>query len=549
MKVLSPKQIALLDAQAINKAGIPGIVLMENAALKVVHEISKDFNRLQDLNICVFAGKGNNGGDAFAVARHLFNKGANVKVYLLATINDIQNDAKTNLDIVININNLLKQSENTQTKDTQTKDTQTENAQVKTIELVELFDKESGIIHDGPFKLMEINLNKCDLIIDGIFGTGFKGQVKEPIKGVIDCINSKDKYVLSIDVPSGVNGENGNVEGSCIKAKKTVTFSFPKTGLLVFPGAEFAGELIIVDIGIPKAVNDTLEINTFLVDEELVADLTPKRFDNSNKGSYGKVFVISGSNGMTGSGCLASNAALRAGAGLVYLGVPASLKNIYSSSLIEPIVIPLDDNGTGFIQDTSINDVNAQLEKMDVAVVGPGLSQNNAVFSVVKHILETAKIPLVIDADGLNAVSKDVLMLNLLKKTAVITPHPGEMARLCGVSVNDVQKDRINIARDFSRKFGVVTVLKGARTIIALPDGRVFINPTGNSGMATAGTGDVLAGIIGSFIGQGLKPEEASIAGVYVHGAAGDNAVKTKGRHGLIASDLVNELPVIMNRM
>lgn len=514
MKVVTPVQMREIDSYTISSMGIPGTVLMENAALRVVDEIIKDLGNVKAKNICLFAGKGNNGGDAFAVARHLYNKGAKVTVFVLANKKDITGDARTNLDIL-------------------------EKMGVDTVEVLD-----TGKLND-----MESILDRAELIVDGIFGTGLKGSVKGFLEEVIRLINNKNAAVLAVDIPSGINGETGEILGTCIKAYKTVTFGFPKLGHFLHPGCEYTGKLIVADISIPESAAQKFGINHFIMDEATLKSLMPQRRRNSNKGDYGKIFVITGSRGMTGAGYLAGAAALRTGAGLVYLGVPSSLVSVYDSNLIEAVTIPLEDKNLGYLSKECIPQVIKQLEGMDAVAIGPGISTKGDAADVVYNIVKNCSVPMVIDADGINAISKDVSILRQCKAKVVLTPHPGEMARLLGTCIKDVQKDRVNIARDFSAKWGVVTVLKGSRTIVAAPDGRVYINLSGNSGMATGGTGDVLTGIIAGLIGQGLEPVEASIAGVYLHGLSGDSVANIKGEHGLIAGDLVEELPYTIKRL
>ncbi len=514
MKIATSGQMNEIDSRTINEIGIPGTVLMENASLKVVEEVLKSLGNAAGKSVFILAGKGNNGGDAFAVARHLFNMGADTKVYIVANKKDVKNDAALNLNIL-------------------------EKMKVETVEL----------LADFQIPQLETALKAADLIIDGVLGTGFKGKINGILEKAIELVNSAGKPVISIDIPSGVNGDTGETLGICVKADKTVTFALPKTGLVVYPGCKFAGELIVADISIPKSVIESMDIKLNLMDAGFVSKLIPERYGESNKGDYGKVLIISGSEGMTGSGCLTASAALRTGAGLVYLGVPASLISVYNSSLIETIVIPLEDNKTGFISKESMVEILGKMDRMDAVAVGPGLSTGEDIFYIVSSIIENSKVPLVLDADALNAISKDVSVLKKLKSEAVITPHPGEMARLCGISIKDVQNNRIRIAREFADKWGITVVLKGARTVIAYPDGSTYINPTGNPGMASAGMGDVLTGVILSLIGQGLKPCDAAAAGVYIHGAIGDLVAEKIGVHGLIASDLVKELPYSMQKI
>lgn len=277
----------------------------------------------------------------------------------------------------------------------------------------------------------------------------------------------------------------------------------------------------------------------------MVGRIIPKRYSDSNKGSYGKLLLLTGSRGMTGAGCLAGKAALRSGLGLLYLAVPASLTNVYDSNLIESVTLSLEDDDTGYITKGCIESLKEYMVGVDAIALGPGLSTKGDVGNVVESVVENSKVPLVIDADGINVLSKNIEVLKKSNVPVVLTPHPGEMARLLNISIEEVQKQN-QCGKGFSKKWNVITVLKGSKTIVALPDGSIYINTTGNSGMATGGTGDVLTGMIGSFICQGVKPHESAILGVYLHGLCGDNIAKTKGKHGIIAGDLIEEIPYVM---
>lgn len=511
MRVVTPDQMRKIDKTAINDFGIPGIVLMENAAVGVVREVAEILGNIPGKKAIVLAGKGNNGGDAFAVARHLNNMGAYVSVYVLSKLDSILGDAKTNLDILVKMG----------------------------IEIDEVTSDEQAA---------EIKncLKSADIIVDGLLGTGLKGEVSGVMGEIIELVNASKVPVVAVDIPSGINGETGKVSKACIKAKTTVTFAFPKIGQLIHPGCDYVGDLKIVDIGIPKAAVDNTKIKGHLIDLELVSKLIPKRQDDSNKGTYGKILVVAGSRGMTGAACLTGGAALRSGAGLVYLAAPSSLVSIYAGALIEAVTIPLEDENKGFLTSEAIPGILKQLGKVSVAAVGPGLSSGNETRDVVYSIIENSEVPIVLDADGINLVAEDLSVLKKRRNQIVITPHPGEMARLVGASVKEVQEDRLNVARTFSKEWGVITVLKGSRTVIASPEGEIYINTTGNPGMSTGGSGDVLTGIIAGLIGQGLKPLDASIAGVYLHGVCGDNIAAKKGEHGLIAGDLVQEIPFVI---
>ncbi|MCX7710267.1 MAG: NAD(P)H-hydrate dehydratase [Clostridia bacterium] len=514
MRAATPKQMNQLDSITINELGIPGIVLMENAALRVIEVIEETLGELKGKKVIVFAGKGNNGGDAFAVARHLFNQGVQAEVFLACPKQQVEGDAKLNLDILSRMGVPFTEVEN-----------------------------KAGL------GAIQSRLAAADLIVDGLLGTGIRGEIQGLMKEIIDCINMSGKAVISIDIPSGVDGESGKICGSAIKALKTVTFALPKIGQLIHPGCEQTGELIIADIGIPSKVVETQDIKVNMIQGESVAQMIPDRSSNSNKGNFGRIFIVSGSVGMTGAGCLTAGAALRTGAGLVYLGVPSILSSVYDACLLEAVTIPLEDEGRGSLSKQCTQQVLQHVQRTTVSAVGPGLSVNEEIVEIIRAIIENSEKPLILDADALNAISKDVSVLSKRKAEMVITPHPGEMARLAGISIEEVQNNRIKTAVEFSVKWGITTVLKGARTIVAHPDGSVYINTTGNSGMATGGTGDVLTGMIAGLVGQGMEPCDAAVAGVYLHGMAGDRAAASKGEHGMIAGDLVNEIPFVIKEL
>jgi len=508
MKLATPQQMNMIDSWSINEYGIPGVVLMENAAKAVADEAKSMLQGCGGNKAAVIAGCGNNGGDAFAAARLLEDAGVRASVFLVGDKERIKGDA------LVNYNKLAEQW----------------------IQVTEIRD-------DAGLALLCRELSGTDLIIDGIFGTGLARNVDGIARKVIEAVNASGKPVLSIDIPSGIDGATGEIKGVCVKADVTVTFCLPKLGLIQNPGCEYAGRLIIADIGIPPQAIDKQDITIELIDEALVFKMLPKRPANSNKSDFGRVLIVTGSIGMTGSGCLASMASLRSGAGLVYAAVPASLAVIYGATLTEPIILPLEDNGKGTLSAAGIPKILEYMERMSVAAVGPGLTVNEDIKEIVREIIKQSTIPLVLDADALNAISKDMAILRKLKTKAVLTPHPGEMSRLTGLGTDEIQKDRISAAKSFSQEYGTVVVLKGSKTVVALPDGRVFVNPTGNSGMASAGSGDVLTGIIAGLCAQGMDVWEAAVAGVYLHGLAGDLAASEMGMYSMVASDIIKYLP------
>jgi NAD(P)H-hydrate epimerase len=514
MKLVLPEQMNAIDACAIKEYGIPGLLLMENAASAVVSEAASMLGGCRGRRVVVLAGRGNNGGDGFAAARLLHCKGADVHVYLIGSKATVSGDALANLTILEGIG----------------------------IQVIELLEEKS-------LDALCADMEKAQLILDGIFGIGLNRGVSGLAGAVIERANASGKAILSIDIPSGVDGTDGTVKGACINATATVTFCLPKTGLVLHPGCEYTGRLITSDIGMPLCAINRQELDTDLIDTEMVSPMIPCRTADSNKGDYGKVMLVTGSTGMTGSGCLASMAALRSGAGLVYAGVPESLAQIYSSALTEPIILPLEDGGSGCLAGRGAAQILEHMKRMNVAAVGPGLTALTGIKEIVEKIINESTIPLVLDADALNAISGNTGILKKLSVKAAVTPHPGEMARMTGLSIHDVQADRVGIAKKFAASHGVTVVLKGSRTIVAQPDGHIFINTTGNAGMATAGTGDVLTGIIAGLAAQGASIGDAAVAGVFLHGLAGDDAAAEMGPHSLLASDVIKHLPQTIKKV
>ncbi len=514
MKVVTPEQMRKIDKCAIEEYGIPGILLMENAAGAVAAEAAAMMDGCEGRLVTAVAGRGNNGGDAFAAARLLHSRGAYVRIYLIGEKDGISGDELLNMNILEGIG----------------------------ADICELKPE------NGSLERFSEDLAASSLLLDGIFGTGLGRDVTGFTADVIGMMNSSGRPILSIDIPSGIDGTDGSIRGTCIKADTTVTFCMPKPGLLLNPGCEYTGRLVIAGIGIPSCAINSQDIRTWIIDRQMAAAILPVRKLDSNKGDYGRALIITGSNGMTGSGCLASMAALRSGAGLVYTGVPGSLADVYGSKLTEPIVVPLEDAGGGCLSASCINSILEKIGKMDAVAIGPGLTVTEDVRKIVELVIESCKVPLILDADALNAISADPSVLKKLKTGAVVTPHPGEMARLSGIGIKDVQSDRIGTALKFALQYGVTVVLKGSRTVVAYPDGKVFINMTGNAGMATAGTGDVLTGVIAGIAAQGAEAGAAAVAGVYLHGLAGDAAAEYKGMHGIVAGDLVDILPITIKK-
>ena len=504
MKLLTPKQMKAIDRKAITEYMIPGVILMEHAAMgitKIAMEMLK-INNANKNKISIVCGKGNNGGDGFACARILRGFKYDVQVFILFEKQEIEGDAKINLDIID------KQG-------------------------IEIY-----YIKENSYDLFETRIMESDLIIDAILGTGIRGDLSSHVKKVIRIINSIDRAVLAVDIPSGVNGETGEVRDIAIKATKTVTLAFSKTGLYIHPGCEYTGSVFVADIGIGEELLDGCDYAE-LIDNQMVKEFLPCRKQNSNKSDFGRALVITGSKGMTGAGILSAKATLRSGVGLLYLAVPNSLTAIYATSVIEAITFGIQDRD-GFM--ISFNELLDKSKPMDTVLIGPGLSQDENTKKAVYDFIGQTDKKLVIDADALNAVSKDVSILKKIKNEKILTPHPGEMARLAKITVEEVQKNRIEVARKFAVENKAIVALKGAKTVIADVDGKVYINPTGDSGLATAGTGDVLAGLITGLLAQGVSPIKATIAGVYLHGLAGNISSDKKTKYAVIASDVIDNI-------
>jgi NAD(P)H-hydrate epimerase len=514
MKVVTGAQMGQIDKYSIEQIGIPSMVLMENAALKVVKHIDLYFEKqsLSEKNIVIIAGKGNNAGDAFAAARHLIIRGYNTRIYCLFNKDCLSGDARLNLDILYRI-----------------------GARIEYLEDNSNMDSLCAAVENSY------------LVVDGIFGTGFRGQVQGHIAKAVELINTTSKYVISIDIASGIESATGRAADICIKADKTVTFELPKIGQLIFPGAGYTGQLAVESIGMPPQAIESTEIALNLTDSDFINTVIPKRKTEFNKGNCGKVIIVTGSSGMAGSGCIAAKACLRTGSGLVYIAGPSSLINIYQSVVPEAVAIGLEDKD-GAISEKSTGTIAGALKKCNVAAIGPGLSTNESIYNIIDTITDNINIPVVLDADALNAIAKNTEMFKKFKKDVVITPHPGEMSRLTGLDISYIQQNRIEVATKYAGIWGVVVVLKGARTIIADKDGKIYINPTGNAGMATAGSGDALTGIIASLIGQGANVFEAAVAGVYIHGLAGDIVCLSKGEYGINAMDIAENVPYAIEK-
>jgi len=509
MKLLSRNEMRELDNLTIKKIGISGLILMENAGREVAELIEEKWLSLIGKSIYIFCGRGNNGGDGLVVARHLFNKKCRVKVFLTTQKERLKGDTATNLEIALNMG----------------------------IDVREVTSK------SDISSLKKEHFKREGVIVDALLGTGAKGAPRGVIKELIKLINELGGNVVAVDIPSGVDADTGEVLGEAVRAKYTVTFAYPKRGLYLYPGMDYAGKIKIVNIGIPYSLLDEKKIKSNLFTRE---DIPPDLFFrplSSHKGNFGHLLVIAGSRGMTGAAALVSLAALRVGAGLVTLGIPQSLNPILEVKLTEVMTLPLPETEEGTISSKALDKINKFACRCKALVLGPGLSTQEETKELVKKVMTSLKIPLVLDADGINALIENIELITRYPAPIIITPHPGELSKLLSLSIPEVQKDRILSSRILAEKTQKVVILKGARTVITDEQGNSWVNSTGNPGMASGGSGDVLSGMIGGFLVQGIDPPMAAKVGVYLHGLAGDLAVKEKEQLSLIAGDILENIP------
>lgn len=511
MRVVTAQTMQEIDRQAITGGAVTGMELMENAGHSCVAEIVAEFGACG--HCVVMAGKGNNGGDGYVIARLLGAKGWSVNVIILAGREQISGDAATNLEKL-----------------------------------------PGSVIHycTRAGRLAELHgkeIAQADVIVDALLGTGLQSHVSGIFLEAIELMNTSGRPIVSVDIPSGIDGTTGGILGCAVRACSTVTFAFAKLGHVLYPGAEHTGRLVVADIGIPLQLMKTASGYDFL-NEETASPILKRRERQAHKGHFGHCLIIAGSVGKTGAAALSANSAVRAGSGLVTLAVAERIHHILEMKTTEVMTFPLPDGGGGYLTDSAFPDIKKLLVGKDAVAVGPGLDRHPVTSALVQRLVETVALPLVIDADGLNALAEDITVLKRKKSEQIIlTPHPGEMSRLMGTSITDVETARISAAQGFAHAHGVFVVLKGARTIIASPAGEAAINGSGNPGMASGGMGDVLTGIIVSLLGQGYSPWDACRLGVFLHGYAADMVAGEKGEIGLNATDVLEKLPYAFNKL
>lgn len=516
MKVLTADQMREVDRLTTERYGVPGIRLMENAASRTVEETEKRFGSFQGKNALIICGRGNNGGDGAAVARLIHAKGASVVLLLLGHVADARGDARENFEIARQI----------------------ASSESETFRLVEIETSEQ--------LKQEATARPRDLLFDAILGTGLARPAAGLFSDAIELLNDHALLapLIAVDIPSGLASDSYELIGPAVRARLTVTFTAPKPANVLPPASDYNGELVVAEIGSPDESILSMASKLNLVERETIALwlTASRRTQTANKGDVGKVLIVAGSRGKTGAACLAGEAAMRSGCGLVTIATPwASMPIVASRSIPECMTEHLTQTESGTVAREATDRVLELADARDILAIGPGLgSSDSSTRDFVRAVVTRAARPRVIDADGLNSLAPWTTDFRGSRASLVIlTPHPGEMSRLVDKPIADVLRNRVAIARDFATRNEVILVLKGSRTLIAAPDGEVYINPTGNAGMATGGTGDVLTGLIAGLVVQ--KPDDpiaAVIAAVYLHGFAGDIAASRKGMRAMIASDI-----------
>ncbi len=521
MKVVTAEEMRGIDEKTIKKYGIPASTLMERAGLAVAVRIRELFDRKK---VIVLSGAGNNGGDGIVIARNLYNWGWHVKALLIAKEHQLSPDCLAQYKIA----------------------------------------REIGVPLEFRRVLSDKDIHGA-VVVDALLGTGINKPVRPPLSDIIAFLNKSDVPVVSVDIPSGISSDDGQINGAAVFADHTVTFGLPKRGHFLHPGAEHTGHLIVEDIGFPPELLHAKSLKTQTIEKDDASFLLPERPSYSHKGDYGHVLIIAGSTGKTGAAFMAAKACLRSGAGLVTIGVPETLLSVFQQRATEEMILPLPDDGQGILADAASANVMEFLSKRgDVLAIGPGLSSGPGITNMILTILKSVTTPMVLDADAINAIAGHTDILSKVRAPVIFTPHTGEMARLLDKDLSagnservaawkarkqTIENNRIASALAFSRDTGANLILKGVPTIIGDPEGKTFINTTGNPGMATAGSGDVLTGMVAALLSQSMSPLDASILAVYLHGLAGDLAASEKGMHSLIATDIIEKIPEAFLRL
>ena len=510
IRLATAEEMRRADRRATAEFGLSSLILMENAGRGAADAIERVLGLCRGRRVAVVCGKGQNGGDGFVVARHLMGRGSAVEVWLIGRAADVMGDAATNLAVL-------------------------RRGSLPVMEATEAAGS-SG------FDDLRRGLSRADLVVDALLGTGVRGPADGVMGAAIAAINEASRPVCALDLPSGLSADGGDLLGPTVRARLTVTFGLPKVGLFVGAGPRQAGRVELVDLGVPRAwLEGGLRVG--LVEAEDIGAVVPARPADAHKGRYGHLLVVAGSLGKTGAAVLACLGALRSGTGLVTCALPATQQPVVAARLAEAMTEALAETTAQTLSAKALDRLLELAGRMDAVAVGPGIGLELETQATVRDLIQTAERPMVVDADALTALSGHLALLRRARGPRLLTPHPGEAARLLQRSVADVQADRIESARRLAGETGAIVALKGAGTLVAAQGGEVTVNPTGNPGMATGGTGDVLTGIAGGLLAQGLAPESALRAAVYLHGLAGGLAAAARGEVGLIAGDVADAVP------
>ena len=502
MQILTAEEVKQIDRLAVEEWNIPSSILMENAGSNSAEVIKRRFD-VSSAAVTVLAGTGNNGGDGLVVSRKLIDKGANVTTFILGDRSSLSPETERNAGILEKITDQLYFTDPT-------------------------IDTELGEALRGS-----------DLIIDALFGIGIQGPVRSRYLDLFDAINSSKATIIGLDLPSGLPADTSEPEGACINADLTITMGFLKRSNLLFPARSYCGDIEVVSVGYPNELIHEHGAGLMLTDDSMVSDLLPQRKPESHKGHFGRLLIVAGSPGMTGAATLAASAGIRSGAGLVYLAVPESLNPVLETKLTETITIPVPGNG-GHFSPESLNSIRKAQENKDAIIIGPGLSTEKGVVEFTVKLVQDLRKPTVLDADGLNALAQE--NKTDLPQETVLTPHPGELGRLIDRSPQKIDKQRMDIAPEVANRMGVVLVLKGVPTVVASPSGRSFVTDCPNSGLAKGGSGDVLTGLIGSFLAQGLSPLHSAIVSTWIHCRAGMAAAEKLDTASMTPTDVIENL-------
>ncbi len=506
--IVTAEQMRQLDDRTITQAHVPSLVLMERAGAGVVTQLEVQYGSMAGKTVTILCGKGNNGGDGFVVARLLRRTKARVHVLLLASPTELSRDAKV---------------------------------------MYQRFHRTAGraaVTRPADAEAIQHRLRASDFVVDAMLGTGLSTAVTGLYREAIEAMNTAARPTVAVDLPSGLHANSGAILGAAVRADMTVTFGLPKVGLYCGAGIDCAGKVHLVDIGIPPSLVDAIGSRLLLLTDSAARTALPARRPSSHKGTFGHVGIIAGSVGKTGAAAMAALAALRIGTGLVTVAGPSSVNDVLEAKLLEAMTIPMPDTKARTLARSGLDRLLAFAHTRDAVAIGPGLTTHPETVELIQEFVKRVDKPCVLDADALNALAGKASLLTECTRPPIITPHPAEMARLeAEATTQSVNEDRLGTATRFARERGVFVILKGARTVIARPDGLAAICPTGNPGMATAGTGDVLTGMVGGLLAQGLPPWDAACTATYFHGLAGDLAAQHVGQAGMITRDLIRQIP------